>query len=120
MKKIFSITILLLSLNCFSQNSKCDGWGVVTFSENYRHSSFVKWNDSCIQVEKFEKNFSGVWVEISKCEYYFFNRAECGQYDGKEHKKIPCCGHIHTTWVLTPKRTCILAIDSLYKNDGNK
>ena len=81
--------------------SICGEPTVTQFSTSYRLISGNTWvNDSigCEDRKLYQKKISGVWVEISRCLFYWENKIRFKCYGGVDKNiEVSCCSHWHKT-----------------------
>ena len=67
---------------------------------NFMSSTISTWSDSlgCVTKQVYQERKNNVWVDISKCKFYWYMKVVCSSYTKDEvSKEYPCCGHVHTT-----------------------
>lgn len=111
MPSISNSGVMILADTCLSDSLVADRWKeffnhlgnpdttAIAIYTNYRILSFhvfdsTGWNKK----EVYQKKVNGVWVEISKCSFYWDNKTRLICWGGQAQTvQIPCCGHFHKT-----------------------
>lgn len=81
--------------------SLCGDTTVTQYSTSWRALSGTHWvNDTigCAPLEAYQKKANGVWINISKCLFFWENKSRFKCYGGAfRDVVVPCCGHFHKT-----------------------